>query len=647
MVDPSYSKVYNSEFGGAWTLPNSLTVPSSSALQSQNVSFIPGQVATRLGFSLAFDTTDHMSSLFNWISSLGNLLLWYRSTDHSVRYIDIESPGSAATLSPGDLIGAYATFAEAGARLYMSFFSSAGLGASGARVITFDSGFKSDLAFAPPITYVPPNPTEPGPGLVTIGLHYLGYLIEYRSGFITRPSPDSGIGPTPNITTFLPISFLASGTSYLSWSLTTTWPTGAVNVYAIMTTASNAAQWFQVPGAVQAVTGGVASTITFTINIPDEQLVSTGIDSTDYLTLLTNSVANVPQFLPSRVFTHGDRMVYVTTILDNVGNKSGAMFVSDLGDYQRIAADRNLIQLPGQRNIMTGISLDGSLFILGPQWTYRTADNGGDPSTWATPILVDNRRGTLAVRGVEVAPSGTYAWIASQDGLYFFQGVYPALPISYYQQPTWDRINWNAAQAIIIKDDPHVKKVYCLVCLDDATLPSHLLTWDYTKGFSPEKVFFSYDFLQSYSMGAMEVVKNGLPGTVTAASQTQELWLGSSGADGLLRRNSATDTDPYLDNGFPIFSVYETSLYPHAGTRAGRGEVYQHHGADYRLLGNGSVQVIAYGLDHAQEFDLALVDLSTSPGLMPHRGFDVISEGVSHLFTQGQNLVFDGDFAGT
>ncbi len=617
-------------------------MPTTKALQSQNVSFIPGQVRTRLGFSLAVTTIDAISAMFNWLSSLGNLLIWFRLSDRSVQYIDVAAP-VPATLIPGDLSGSAATFAEAGARLYLSFFGALGLGASGARVVTYAGGFVSDLAFLPPIIYTPSDPTEPSGGTVTPGLHYFGYLIEYRSGFITRPSPDSGVG-VPSATTFQPVVFTAAGSKNLSWTLNTTWPTGAINVYPIMTRVANAAQLYQIPGVSAAVVGGAASSITFTIDISDDLLAATGIDVTDSLSLLTNSVANVPQFYPSRVFTHGDRMVYVITLPDSVGNQAGALLVSDLSAYQRIALDRNLVQLPGQKSIVTGFSLDGTLFILGPQWTYRTADNNGDPTTWATPILVDGRRGTLAVRGVEVAPSGTYAWIASQDGLYFFQGSFPALPISYYNQNFWDRINWSAAQTVQIKDDPGAKKVYVMVCLDDAVTPSHKLTWDYTNGFEPIPGNFSFDFVQSYAMGAMEVVKNSLPGQVTAAKQTQSLWLGSSGGDGILRRNSATDANPYLDNGQPIFALYETALYPQEGSAD--GEIWQHHGADYRVTGSGILNIVAYALDHAQSYNLAQLTLSTSPGLMPHRSFDLISEGASHLLTQGANLIQDPDFEG-
>ncbi len=591
-----------------------------------------------------------MTAMYNWISSLGNLLVWYRTSDNALRLIDISAP-SAITVIAGDLLGYAATFANAGARLYCAFFLANGRGASGARVITFqNAAFVNDLCFSPPLTYVPSAPTEPSTGVVTQGPHLFGYRIEYRNGFLTRPSPDTGVG-TPSVSTFAPVAFTAAGGANLSWTLNTAWPAGAVNVYMMMTTVANPNQFFFVPGAVEAVVGGTTMSITFTVDISDDELFATGRDVTDSLLLLTNTTLDVPPFFPSVVGTHGDRMFYVTTVADNVGNQSGAIYMSNKNAYQEISADLSLIQLPGLQDIVTAISLDGALYIFGPQWTYRTTDNGSAPVTWAAPALVDGRRGTLAVRGAEVSPGGTYAWVAAQDGLYFFNGYFggspdnKGTPISYYQQDIWDRINWEVANTLVIKDDSAVHKVYVMVPLDGATVPNYLLTWDYTNGFDPTKAQFSLDSIRNYSPSAMDVVQNSLPGTATGVVKRRELWLGPSTAASILRRNATGDPLPYRDAIQPIGTVYETSLFPHYGKS--KGEVFQHHGADYRVKGSGTLSIITYELDHAQQFDLLDIDLATRPGELPHRGFDLISEGVSHLFGQSGNIIIDANFEET
>lgn len=645
MVDPSYNSTLLTQFGGAWHLEESQDVPINKGLISENTSFIPGKALTRLGFSEAFDANEEITGMFNWISSLGNLLVWYRSADRAVRLANIDAPDTTTeTVIAGDLIGYGAIFADAGARLYLSFFNTSATGASGARVISYqNAAFVNDLCFLPPTTYTPSAPAEPGAGSITAGIHYLGYRIEYRSGFITRPSPDSGVG-NPSSATFLPVTFTASGGANAAWTLNTTWPTGAVRVHVIMTPVANPADWRYVTGAYADVVGGTLQSVTITFDITDSQLFATGPSASNSLFLMTNTVGGTPQILPSVCLPLGDRMGYVATIADNVGNRSGALYISNKNLYQEITPDTSLIQIPGLKNITTGISLDGTLYIFGPQWTYRTIDNGAEPSTWPAPSIVDGRRGTLAPRGAVVSPAGTYAWVASQDGLYFFQGAFPQIPISYHQQPIWNRINWNAAHVVDIADDPTVKKVYVMVALDDAESPSHLLTWDYTNGFDPDVVNFSLDFIQSYSMGAMAVVKNSLPDMPEGVPQTKELWLAPSTPAPILRRNSTDDVDPYLDNTFPIFSTFKTSMFPHLGTA--RGQVFQHHGADFRVTGSGNLQIFAYTLDDAQEKELSLIALSTQPGQVPHRGYNMIGEGVSYFFTQGANLIADPDFEG-
>src|SRR5204862_264006 len=114
--------------------------------------------------------------------------------------------------------------------------------------------------------------------------------------------------------------------------------------------------------------------------------------------------------------------------------------------------------------------------------------------------------------------------------------VYTSLPISYYQSPDWNRINWDAPDAIDIKDNPAIKKVYVMAALDGATEPTHMLTWDYTNGPSETKVQYSLDIIQNYDIGAMEVVRNGLSGMPVGVPQTPELWLGSSSEQPILRR---------------------------------------------------------------------------------------------------------------
>lgn len=634
MIDSTSQALTVKDFGGALTLSDPLEVPQGYALIARNVEYVARQVQTRKGFKVASASfeVNAATSMFNWISSLGNYLVRFNPANRFLRIDNITTPASSALISI-DLVGYAATHANAGARLYHAIFNTSGRGAIGGYVSSYQSSaFVSDVILPGPITYTPSAPTEPLAGFITAGLHRIGYRIEYRAGFTGRPCPDSGVG-TPSTTTFVPISFTASGSKNCSITLNTTWPTGAVRVHIIMTPTDNLNRYLMVPGASAAVVGGAASSVTIAFSIADDDLLNNNPDEvSDSLNFLTNTVGGTAPFFPSVVFTHGDRMGYVTTVLDNVGNASGALYMSDIGKYQQLSADNHLIQLPGRLDVNTGISLDGAVYIFGPQWTYRTTDNGSFPVTWPTPALVDGRRGTLATRGVEVSPSGTYAWVADTTGLYLFVGAYPDLPISFEQGAAeWARINWGVAHTLQIKDYTDKKKVAVMAALDSATSPSHLLTWDYSNGKEFNRVRFSLDNINGVSMGAMEIVQNTLPTAPTAANKTKELWVGSSNAAAIYRNTSANDTGAYRDGTLGVDAQYRTSFFKPKGEEI----LWQHQGAHVRARGNGDLAVTAYSPDnlfnYQQPSNLALF---TTPGDEAFLPLDLIGEGVCYDFAQ-------------
>ncbi len=639
MIDNSWQIRLIVDFGGSYTYVDEPDVPTSKSLLTENMEFLPGQASTRLGFAIAFNPNEAMSALYNWISNLGGNLVWYGTSGGTIRLAPLSSP-TAQTVVAGNLGGLAATFANAGARLYVAVFLSTGLGATSGRVVSFQSAaYVSDKILQGPIAYVPSAPTEPAAGFITVGLHRLAYRIEYRSGFITRPSPDTSTGGAiPTTNTFAPLSFTAAGSKNLSWTLNTAWPTGAVKVHVLMTPVSNPNLYLFVPGATAAVVGGTTMSVTIAWSIPDDDLVAQAEDATDSLFFLTNAIDGTAPFNPSVVVNYGDRMVYITTILDNVGNKVGAAYVSDRNAYQQLNPVDSLIQIPGQRDIMTAVPLDGNLYLLGAHWTYQTMDNGLEPSQWPTPRIVDGSHGTLAPRGVLVSSTGTFAWVADQTGLYVFTGQYAPLPVSYYNTDQWNRINWTYGAHLQIKDDSVSKKVCVLAPLDASTTPSHMLTWDYTNGKEPTQVKFSLDTLTDISLGAIEIVENVLTASLT--NKQQELWVGSSTANAIFRRTTADETLPYSDNGLPIGSVLETAIFP-AKASTGDGQVFSHHGANGRFKGFGTMAWSVHALDNSRSHDLRIIPLETDPGKEYFRGFDINSEGCYHRFSLAtpENLV--------
>lgn len=736
MIDESSEKITAESFGGSATLPDATHVKFPQALIAENQVYVQGSAATRLGFGQILTSeptaSEVVSAMFNWISSLGNYLTYFRTSDNTWRIRNIAG-GSLATIQT---IGgtAYAmSYANSGARLYAAFFTSQGIGSTYGRVLSYQvqwtiagstltnitvaanvatattanahhlavgelvfvsgasvdldlnatylvtgtptattftfatvnvangvyneatlviASFVKDNLFQGPMSYTPSAPTEPGAGVITVGSHRLGYMIEFRSGFTTRPSPDSGATP-PNISSFTPVVFTASGSKNLSWTLNTTWRTGAIKVHVIMSPVSNPNRYFKVPGANAVVIGGVASSVTIVSDISDEDLIANAQEVTNSLNFWTCDVSDVAPFNPSVVFLTGDRMSYITRILDSLGNYASAAVFSEIGKYQQITADQNVIQLPGNQDMTTGCSLaDGATYLLGSQWTYRTRDNGQVPGLWPTPQLVSANIGSPSIRGICPSADGAYCWVASRGGLYLFAGIYPELPVSYLSQPTWDRINWAVPQAVQVKDNPTTKQVFVMACLDSATTPNYILTLDYTDGKTYDTVRFSLDSIRNTAFGAMEVVKNTAPTNTggvplpTSVYSKQELWLSVqapvNGAvyQAFLRAQSLDDQHPWRDLYWNVPSHYRTALL----RSRSKPNQWQHQGAHLRITGEESVFISAYGVDGTPVWPGQLITLSEDPGNDELYLMDLLAEAVSYDFLIGQNNTIDGDF---
>lgn len=599
-------------------------------------------VGTRHGFGAASgmpSTSANVFALYDWLVPLS--LINASEADNVLVVINSASANAASitgyNLATGNFnvsvgVGttgtpAAASVVGAGMRLYVVLVSSKQKALSPGFVITL-AGSAGNVVqigdttiFDGPVNYAP-TVSEPGAGSVTAGIHRLGYLVEYTSGFTTRVSPDNSSTTAPTITTFVPISQTAAGSKNLRLSFANNWnsthggSTGMVAVSVVMTTTSNLNQYYIVPGSRTPLASiGSLAAFTITFDISDGDLSSQGIDATPYLYKYTqssnNTLANTP-FKTKHITLFGDRMAYLASLPDNTGSSVDAMFVSDRNDYQTIFADNSLIQLPGQLPMTTAFRLGTVNFICGAHQIWGVSDNNDVPASWAAPRLVDGRHGTLAIRGVEVSPSGQLAWLADQAGLFVFTGSpITDLPISYYQTD-WARINWSAAYCVKIRDDAGKKRVYVMVALDSATTPSHMMTFDYTNGITAETVMYSLDNLSGYSLGAMELVRNDLAGAATANVGMIELWLGSSGTAAILRKLSDADTNPYRDGSAAINGIWRSALFP--GRDGTEAPINMHHGFQARIKGSGNITPVMYGLDQSTEsFTCKQYAMSSNP----------------------------------
>lgn len=631
MILRDYQQAEVKDFKGPWFSNIEATdVPLGNALLAQNCRYLPGKVQKRLGFQTMQTPGDQVQSMENWIYQYRgvdyNRLVYMgqNSSDSGSSWVKIMdlSNGAVTKISPSSLDSKTkgVSFAPSGSRLYYACFSGTTnwgwdipgvycketLGSAGPNI--------ADPLYPPPIT-LPILVEDSGfAGDVTPGAHNFGYLLTTRSGFTGPP------GPGPSILTN-PVTFTFTNTNQLQMEINPslgTWPYWVGTIQAVMSPVDSPNHYYTVPGAVQDISGigGSTTNVQLIINISDDDLVATGDDlqPTDGTSQFAWAS---PTINPTQVFPYSSRMVYVTATEDEASQS--VLLISEPNAYQQVTLDQHAVYLPGQIGITTCFSLYNTLYIVGPHWTYQTADTGDVPVTWPQPQILDSRIGTLAPQGVTANAALGIAWVADTGGLYLFQGgAYQLKPVSYYQESDWNRINWQAPWALKVVDDKVAKKVRVLVPLDGATSPTHIMTWDYTRGLSAEACNYSLDQIGSYSLGSGAMVQDDTHKRVG-------FWVGpSSDSLTIMRENTEQDEQPYNDNQAPIDAIYQAGLLPPVS-----GDVLQHHADYFRLQGLGSCELSAQTIDGARNIPLAPITMQEEPGQVYLRRYHALSEGMT------------------
>ncbi|HWR49926.1 MAG TPA: hypothetical protein VN428_02395 [Bryobacteraceae bacterium] len=604
-------------------------VPPDAALLSINAEYQPGSFGTRRGFGTVWNPNEPISSLYNWISggnlvsAAGNSLIYYNATSGKVRMVpNLSAPVPVDLFTQAGAAGA--SIASGGTRLYVATYTSAGAGAGACRIVgIYGAAVNTDTAFLGPIT-TKPTLSSIGTGNVTKGLHRVGYVIETRNGFIGKLCPATAAGEfdqTSEIT-------VAAGKTIRAIINPAAWPAEASKIHLFMSPVVNPYEYYLVEGATASVPGGAPLSITLDIDVDDTSLMA-GTPITGNADLLTATVAGVAPFNPFAVLEYGNRIVYLTNI-DGVSQA----YASEPEKPQHITADQHVLTLPGFRQMTAGFALRGGLYLLGPHWTYATEDNGAPPVEWPTPHQVDGTIGAMGPRCVTANPSQGFAVVAHVTGLYVFTGgAYATRPLSYYVEPEWKRINWNAAATVQVADDKDKQQIYVLVPLDGATSPTHIFMFDYADGLTPEKVAFSLWSLDGYNPGAMCVVQN-------PSTKQLELWLGNSVAGKVLRQMTSTaDLAPYNDDGAAIGFQYQTALLP--GMAHDIGAVYGHYAVQFRAMGSGALSITAKGIDNVRVSNTVTIALAAAPGQEYTKRYHrndanegpLISESASYTFS--------------
>jgi hypothetical protein len=617
---PGVAETNITEFGGSTQRLGEYGTPINKALYSQNCGYSPGQVSKRLGHSAEYTVTGGCTSLHNWLfyfdgTPVINVLHYTSSVGLGGQQID-PPLGPLSTLIP--VTGAAgASVVPVNQRAYAAFYDATGqIGASAAYVYGWDIG--SDPLFAAPVaaTIIA---GENAAGVVTAGLHRIAYLPTTRNGFTTKLSPVIA-------GTFTPTEFTSTGGQNLTIQINGTPPAymSGGSYQMVMTPVTNLNRWYTVPG----VYGLAANGLILTASIDDDDLVATGTDVTDQINLLTCSETTAPYgppFLPSAIFPYSNRMGYCT--LDASGVP--VVYMSNQNDYQSLAADLNGLYLEGADKPVQGVSIGGVCYIGTPSAFYSCTDSGDSPVNWTPPQKVQGSVGILSPTCLSVDPSQTRALVAAQQGLFLFPGgEFPQLPLSYYQGTTdWARIDWTTPTKVQVIEDQSNKRFVVIAPLtaDEnaaaaiAAAATYEMSWDYTQGVTPDTVKYSINPYTSYSIGCTTMVLN-------PDKYVYEQWTGPASTGKVISQNDGSEANPYADvdlagSNVSIPWLYRTSIVP--GEDANQATVHDFHGAHFRVTGEGTLDIAAYGIDATGSVNISVtpprspLTLSLTPGEEP------------------------------
>ena len=432
-------------------------------------------------------------------------------------------------------------------------------------------------------------PTETNPQPVTAGVHKFGIVYVTRNGYETRPQLLSDITATGDLDINIQLTPSAD------------WPDWVLRVKPIITTVQNPELYYFVPNTSLDVTPGTTTPVNFLL-VDSDVTISQWSEATDWFSLTTSTEIGAIKF----VDTYGDRLVYVVDRSDaSVLADASSIWFSDVGDPERVAADRNQRFLPNKKPITGGKELNGVYYVFGPNWTYAFTETTDFPVTWFPAQEISGSVGIKYPGCVAVNSTNSMLWVAHTSGLYTFNGQqYNDLPASYRNPVEWDRINWAApAWCFKLIDDEVNEQVMFQVPLDAAVKPTHVLKWNYSRGFSRDHVRFSID---NYSDG-----EGALTPIIEIAqhptTKLSEVWVADADDPVIYRTKNVNDTTPFNDDGAGIDSVYRSEALSPVGPAP-----LKHGGTHFRLTGAGDAEVSVYSYDQYRLFGPVTRDLDVT-----------------------------------
>lgn len=386
---------------------------------------------------------------------------------------------------------------------------------------------------------------------------------------------------------------------------------GQSTLFLIATPTDNPAAWFFVPPATgtsttvneQPVPYNTPVTLTFVYDTDDTTLRQ-GDSALNQFLLLAQAADGTGPFNPNFVVAYGQRMCY---------GAGTVLYASDINAPQQIAPDRNAVVMPNRRYIGAAFPLPGGtdLYLTGEKWTSRITDNSDIPATWSQPVKVSDSLGAPFMNCVCANTKSGWVWVATEFGVYLFNGIYADKPITYLQDDLWKRVNWQAAYAVEMADDVKKLRLYVAVPLDGATAPTNVIVIDYSNCASAP-VFDQVDV----SVDTYGNRPNGLFGGVGVVLDSDTIqttvWLGPAAGGGdvvqfadALKNDVDTPIHWFWESGLVrLPQEVETALL-----RVGQMMVWAHGNTNQPQ----DLLITIYGPDRKRSVSPALLKLQGNP----------------------------------
>lgn len=297
-----------------------------------------------------------------------------------------------------------------------------------------------------------PTLAQANVGIVDIGVHGVAVSFQTSTGYLSPPCTIANISST--------------GVNDIELSAIPTGPTGTVARVILMTQANGVTLFF-VPGG----TINDNTTTTGTINVHDTALISSAA-------YLNNILPTVPscsaiRFYNGRLVLIGLDVQTITTLNGNVQTIPDNIFLSNQLSPETLDSVNNIISFPTDYGINTsssGLVINSVLYILKPNGTYSTQDNGSNPGTWGVNVIDtalgawDNGTTLFASSMAGADVSGT-SFVATRKGIMLFNGTYSTVPLSYKIQSLWNLILSQYFYYVQCAHDVWNKRLYVAVPL--------------------------------------------------------------------------------------------------------------------------------------------------------------------------------------